>query len=72
MTNQSDAVIGAAPFLHALAGTGLLAIGGLLFVNINEGPEIFMVLTVMFTAPGLYLLIAGAVARGIALARSYV
>jgi hypothetical protein len=70
MTNQSDTVIGAAPFLHGLAGTVLLAIGGLLFVNINESPETFMVLTVMFTAPGLYLLIAGAVARGITLART--
>lgn len=70
MTNQSDTVIGAAPFLHGLAGTALLAVGGLFFVNINESPEIFMVFTVMFTAPGLYLLISGAVARGIALART--
>ena len=70
MTNQPDAVIGAVPFLHSLVGTALLAIGGMLFVNINESPEIFMVGTVVFTAPGLYLLIAGAVARGIALARS--
>lgn len=46
-----------------------LAIGGMLFVNLNEDPEIFMVYTVAFTAPGLYLLIAGAVARGVVLAR---
>jgi hypothetical protein len=70
MTNPPDTVIGAAPFLHALVGTALLAIGGMLFLNINEWPEVFMVFTVMFTAPGLYLLIAGAVARGIALARA--
>jgi hypothetical protein len=42
----------------------------MLFVNVNEDPEIFMVFTVVFTAPGLYLLIAGAVARGVALART--
>lgn len=57
------------PFLHALVGTVLLAIGGVLFVNLNEDPETFMVLTVLFTGPGLYLLITGAVARGIALGR---
>lgn len=68
MTNQSDTVASAAPF-HALVGTVLLAIGGMLFVNLNEDPEIFMVFTIVFTAPGLYLLIAGAVARGVALAR---
>ena len=70
MTNEPDTVIGAAPFLHVLAGTALLAIGGLLFLNLSEGREVFMVFTVMFSAPGLYLLIAGAVARGIALART--
>lgn len=71
MPNQSDSAIlpSAAPFLHALLGTVLLAIGGMLFVNINEDPELFMVFTVMFSAPGLYLLITGAVARGIAVGR---
>lgn len=69
MTNQPDTVIGGAPFLHALTGTVLLAIGGMLFVNLHEDPEIFMVFTVVFTAPGIYLLIAGAVARGVALSR---
>ena len=67
---QSDTVGGAAPLLYALIGTVLLAIGGMLFVNVDEDPEIFMVFTVVFTAPGLYLLIAGAVARGVALART--
>lgn len=69
MTNRSDTISSVAPFLHALMGTVLLAIGGMLFVNLNEDPEIFMVFTIVFTAPGLYLLIAGAVARGLALAR---
>ena len=66
MTNHADS---AKPFLYALFGTALLAIGGMLFANINEGPETFMVLTVVFAAPGLYLLIAGAVARGIFVSR---
>ena len=55
--------------LYALVGTVLLAIGGMLFVNVNEDPETFMVFTVAFTAPGLYFLIAGAVAQGIGLTR---
>ncbi len=68
MTSQSGAE-SVTPFEHAFVGTVLLAIGGMLFVNLNEAPEIFMVLTVVFSAPGLYLLIAGAVAHGVALAR---
>jgi hypothetical protein len=68
MTDQPHA--GATPpFVNAFVGAVLLAIGGMLFVNLNEDPEIFMVFTVAFAAPGLYLLIAGAVARGITLAR---
>ena len=54
---------------YALFGTVFLAIGGMLFVNLNEDPEAFMVFTVVFAAPGLYLVIAGAVARGIFVAR---
>lgn len=54
-----------APALYALAGTVLLAIGGMLFLNLHEDPEVFMVFTVLFTAPGLYLLVA----RGVGLAR---
>ncbi len=68
MTNESYQAAPAA-FLRALLGTVLLAIGGMLFVNVNEDPELFMVFTVVFSAPGLYLLITGAVARGIVLAR---
>jgi hypothetical protein len=63
MTNQLGTVTATVPFRHALAGTLLLAIGGMLFVNINEDPEIFVVFTVAFTGPGLYLLLAGAVTR---------
>jgi hypothetical protein len=59
----------AKPFLYALFGTALLAIGGMLFVNVDEDPELFAVFTVAFAAPGLYLLIAGAVTRGIFVAR---
>lgn len=69
MANQLDTVTPTAPLLYALVGTVLLAIGGMLFVNLNEDPELFMVFTVVFTGPGSYLLLAGAVARGITLAR---
>lgn len=67
MTNPT--VRTAAPSVHALVGTVLLAIGGMLFMNVHEDPEIFIVFTIVFAAPGLYLLIAGAVARGMALAK---
>ena len=69
MTHKPAAVSGADPSLHALLGTVLLAIGGMLFVNVNEDPEIFIMFTVLFAAPGLYLLIAGAVAHGVAMSR---
>jgi len=69
MTNQLDTATPTAPFLYAGVGTVLLAIGGMRFVNLNEDPEIFMVFTVVFTGPGLHLLLAGAVARGITMAR---
>ncbi len=69
MTDQSDHADSLKPFLYALGGTVLLAIGGMLFENLDEDREVFMVLTIAFAAPGLYLLIAGAVARGIFAAR---
>lgn len=71
MTTQPSSNPYDAPFPHALAlaGTALLAIGGTLFVNLNQSPEVFAVLTVAFAAPGLYLIIAGAVERGITLSR---
>lgn len=60
---------GGLPIIYLIFATGLLAVGGMFFVNLNEDPETFMVLTMVFTAPGLYLLLAGAVARGIEMAR---
>ena len=69
MTNISDHSPSAEPFIHGVIGTVLLAVGLMLFVNINEDPEIFAVFTIVFTAPGLFLLIAGAVARGVEMSR---
>ncbi len=69
MTNQSDSTAPTVPLVLALLGTVLIAVGGMLFVNVHESPEIFMVFSVVFTAPGLYLLITGAVAQGIIVAR---
>lgn len=66
MTNQATGK----PFFYLLFGTVFMAIGGMFFVNLNEGKELFMVYTVAFAAPGLYLVIAGAVARGIFVART--
>ncbi len=65
MTNQSGPAGSARPYLYALFGTVFLAIGGMLLVDLDEDTKIFMVITVAFAGPGLYLLIAGAVARGI-------
>lgn len=64
MTIQLQRADSARPFFYALTGTVLLAIAGICFVNLNEGPQTFIVLTALFAAPGLYLLVAGAVARG--------
>ncbi|HET7689709.1 MAG TPA: hypothetical protein VFK41_04995 [Nocardioidaceae bacterium] len=71
MTNQHGTSTAAAisPTLHALFGTVLLMIGGTLFVNVNEDPELFIAFSAAFMGPGLYLLIIGAVARGIELGR---
>lgn len=65
MTTQPDTPDSAHPFFYAVCGTLLLAIGGGFFVNLNEDPEVFMTLSVIFGAPGFYLVVAGAVARGI-------
>ena len=69
MSNQVAPTGGDKAPLYALAGTILVAIGGMLFVNLDEDPEIFIVFSVIFAGPGLYLLIAGAVARGISIGR---
>ena len=47
----------------------LLGIASQLFVNLNEDPAIFIIFTLVFAAPGIFLLIAGAVAFGIQMAR---
>jgi hypothetical protein len=69
MTNEPDQAAAAA-FFRALFGTFLLVCGGMFFVHLGDGPELFMLCTVVFSAPGLYLLITGAVARGIVLSRT--
>ncbi|MBE7325251.1 hypothetical protein IEQ44_11355 [Nocardioides sp. Y6] len=69
MTAKKDAAPPTWAFAYALGGTVLLAIAGLLFANLHESTEVFMVLTVVFAAPGAFLLIAGAVARGIEITR---
>ncbi|WP_188784277.1 hypothetical protein [Nocardioides phosphati] len=47
----------------------LLGIAAELFLNINEDPGTFIIFTLIFAAPGVFLLIAGAVALGIEAAR---
>lgn len=60
---------GLLPIGALILSTFLLAIAGKLFVNLNEDPDVFIVFTVLAGAPGVYLLIAAAVAKGIEMAR---
>lgn len=53
---------------YGSAGVVLLVVGGLLLANVNED-DIFGIGAVVFLGAGLYFLVAGAVARGIQLAR---
>jgi hypothetical protein len=53
---------------YALAGVALFVIGCLLLTNTVEG-DAFLVLGLISTSAGGYLLLVGAVARGIQLAR---
>ncbi|WP_028642890.1 hypothetical protein [Nocardioides sp. URHA0020] len=69
MTNQPNGMDGATPSLYAFVGTVLLAVAAACWVNLDEDRELFAILTAVFAAPGLYLVIAGAVARGIVTAR---
>jgi hypothetical protein len=48
----------------------LLAIAAELFLNLNEDPGIFIIFTLIFAAPGIFLLIAGAVAFGLQMAEA--
>lgn len=66
MENDAPGLI---PATYLVVSMVLLAIGSQLFLNLNEDPEIFIIFTLLFTAPGFYLLVAGAVARGIQMAR---
>ena len=47
----------------------LLGIAAELFLNMNEDLGTFIIFTLIFAAPGAFLLIAGAVALGIEAAR---
>lgn len=58
------------PLVALVGGTIFLAIAGVFFVNMNESPETFAVLTMLAAGPGLFMVIAGAVAQGIHLSRS--
>jgi hypothetical protein len=50
---------------HLLASLLLFLIGGLLLVNLHEDETIFGIGAVLCLVPAAYLLIVGAVARGI-------
>ena len=54
---------------YGIAGVVLLVIGGALLANTNEDSAIFGTGAVAFFGAGLYCTVAGAVARGIQLAR---
>jgi hypothetical protein len=60
---------GALPAFYALGGLILLSIAAQFFLLLNEGPGTFIGFTLIFAVPGTYLLLAGAVARGIQMAR---
>jgi hypothetical protein len=60
---------GLLPAAYLIVATILLSIGAQFFLNLNEDPGIFIVFTMIFAAPGLYMLVAGAVARGTQMAR---
>lgn len=60
------------PFFGAAYGTVgviLLVIGSALLANLTEDPTLFGAGATLFLGSGLYLMVAGAVARGIQLAR---
>jgi hypothetical protein len=55
--------------LHLVVGLGLLALATLLVGQVVESPDLVRLLIAGLGGSGLYLLIAGAVARGIQLER---
>lgn len=54
---------------YGTVGVILLVIGGALLANLSEDPTVFITGATLFLGSGLYLTVAGAVARGIQLAR---
>ena len=54
---------------YGTVGVILLVIGSALLANLNEDPTVFGAGATLFLGAGLYLTVAGAVARGIQLAR---
>lgn len=57
------------PFGVLFVSMILLGIASQFFANLNEDPGIFIIFTLVFAAPGAFLLIAGAVAFVIQVAR---
>lgn len=58
------------PVGYLFAGTLLLGLAAGFAAYLDEGPVAFFVLSMVTVGPALYLLITGAVARGIQVARS--
>lgn len=65
MTNKTQP---SEAFGYAVVGFFLVLIGGSLLGNMNEDPAIFRTGGLIFGTSGLYLLLVGAVARGIEVA----
>jgi hypothetical protein len=65
----SNDVPNSRPLGVLLTSMVLLGIASQFFLNLNEDPGIFMIFTLVFAVPGIFFLIAGAVAFGIELAR---
>lgn len=55
--------------VYGTVGVILLVVGGMLLANLDEDPTVFGAGATLFLGAGLYLTVAGAVARGIQLAR---
>jgi hypothetical protein len=55
--------------LYAVAGVALIALAALMVGQIIEAPDLVRVLIAGLAGSGLYLLITGAVARGLQLGR---
>jgi len=69
MPNPTRAeIVESEPRAHAFAGTALLVVAYFLLLGSGTWP-LLQVLSIACGASGLYLLIAGGVARGIALSR---